>query len=123
MTVTPRTFATFIGSVLAVIGFFALILPISIDDRYGTTDCGSALIASETVKGADMGRDLGTAMAGLPRTSGPSLVNQCSDALGSRRMWAWPLFGIGLIAVFGAQLVRTEDKPAAPVDEQDATQP
>lgn len=89
-SVSPRQFIVAVGVVLAVIGAIALVLPVSADALtlygYETVDCGPSSAPSGPV-------------------SGPG-VAACSDALSDRRIWAIPLFALGLIAAIGGATVR-----------------
>lgn len=91
MTITPRQFIITVGVLMALAGLVFLSLPISaVSDSglFGASEisCGSAL-ADET-----------SALGGDP-------LAQCRDAVGDRRMWAWPLGLIGVVAILGAAFV------------------
>jgi hypothetical protein len=94
---TPRQAAALLGGLMALAGLIALSLPISADydsDFLGdmTADCGSALSSNIDTLGGDP-------------------EDACEDAVGTRRMWAWPLGIVGVVVFFGVALVTSPRSP------------
>lgn len=91
MTITPRIFVAAVGVAMALAGLVFLTLPITaVSDSglFGASEisCGSALADNTSALGGDP-------------------LAQCRDAVGGRRMWAWPLGLVGVVAILGAAFV------------------
>jgi hypothetical protein len=111
--VSIRTFGAVLGAVLAVVGFIALVLPVSVDGLRAGQSCGTAMRgASATARAVDAGRSFYEEVNGVDLGYGESLVSRCEDALGTRQAWAWPLLGVGVVALLGGIFVRPT-RPAA----------
>lgn len=98
MTITPRQFATILGSLLLLGGLLFLMLPVSADydaDMFGqqSADCGATFAPEDRYSGE------------------PAEV--CDDAIGTRRAWAWPVTAVGLVALAGGLLIRPAREAAA----------
>ncbi|GAB2964535.1 hypothetical protein [Saccharothrix stipae] len=96
-----RTYVFIVGGLIATIGFFALLAPVS-------TRQGSAL-------GLEV--ECGTGFAMLDKQAygnTPGWRATCEDATGTRRAWAWPLLIGGLLVGAGGFVVRVKpEEPAA----------
>lgn len=91
MSVTPRQFATILGSLLLLGGLLFLMLPVSADYDAGmfgdqSVDCGATFAPDDRYSGE------------------PAEV--CDDAIGARRAWAWPVTAAGLVILAGGLLIR-----------------
>lgn len=91
---SPRQFTALVGTLLGVVGFFALLWPVN--------------VTSDGLLGLDIECGSGFAMLDeKPIGGGSDWRSTCEDAVDSRRMWAWPLLVGGLVVCAGAGFVQT----------------
>lgn len=110
---STRIFAAAVGAALAIVGFVALALTITVT---GGISCGNGLAESTA---AAESADASTAVAGAlegfavdPSQENPTLA-ACDSAVNSRRAWAWPLVGVGVVVAAGAGIVGRRPRSAA----------
>lgn len=104
-TITPRQGIVALGIALAAIGLLALVLPVSAEGAdiwlggYTSIDCGSAAYPA-----------------------GPAGDAGCREALSDRRSWALPVGLLGLVAVIGGVMVRSEQQQSdtQPLEDEDS---
>lgn len=113
MTVTPRLFARIVGGLLVLGALIALILPASIDDGSDNVSCGNAFSGVDKNVGyRDAGKEIADAMyPGFADDDPVTLEEQCGDAIGTRRVWGWPIAGIGLVALAGSFVQAAPRRP------------
>ena len=104
-SISPRTFVKIVGSLLFLIGFIGLAIPVHVEGK-------DYLVGEqETFK-------CGDAVDGFSESAlfmSDEAVSDCHDAIDVRRAWTWSLIGLGVVAVAGAYLVRApEQSPSAP---------
>jgi hypothetical protein len=78
---TPRRFIGLVAGLLLAIGALGLVIGVSADSLYGTQPCGNGLAAF------------------------PNNSQACTSAVLTRRLWAWPVAGVGAIGLIGAVLI------------------
>lgn len=94
-TITPRQAVAALGVLLAIAGAIALLLPVNVHtDEYSV-----------------FGTEVQEVSCGIALTA-PGDQPSCAEAAGDRRLWAWPLAIIGVLAVAGAVLVQSPTRPA-----------
>lgn len=107
---SPKIFAAVLGGLMLAIGFFALVLPITVDDAGESVSCGSGFGGLSRDAGLrDAGRDIGAAMYGT--TSDSDLAGECEDAVGARQTWGWPVGAVGAVVLVGALLIQLPTRP------------
>ncbi|HEV7977276.1 hypothetical protein [Amycolatopsis sp.] len=106
-----RLLAGLIATALLVIGVVALTGTVTMDDAWRATfDCGSA-VNPDSREAIYFGTadDYFKTLTGAPARSTSSVTTYtaaCRDAVTGRRLWAWPLTGLGVLGVLGALLAR-----------------
>ncbi|GAB3461811.1 hypothetical protein [Actinophytocola sediminis] len=108
ITLTPRRFATLLAGAGLLLGLILALVPVhvaSLDEgRASSVSCGNAIGGVETPLLTD---DLGDA--------GPTViatyVGTCQDAIGTRMLFAWPMFFAGMIGIVWLGAVRREPLP------------
>jgi hypothetical protein len=119
--VSPKMFAAVLGGIMLAIGFFALALPITVDDTADSVSCGSGFGGlSNDAEMRDLGHDIGATMYGTASDS--DLGGQCTDAISTRRAWGWPVGGVGAVVLLGALLIK-QPGPQRPAPAASAATP
>lgn len=103
----PKAIASLTGTLLAVVGFVVLLLPVSIESTGGTSiPCGSGLASNS--RDADLygtGQTTGT-RAG---TYASTYVDQCAGAVAGRRWIGWPLIVLGVAGLAAGMVLAAQD--------------
>jgi hypothetical protein len=107
-----RTLAGMVATFALVIGAFGLLSKASINDDHGhSITCGNTFATGRDHLAEAFNR--GASQSNL--TTGLSIayryVQDCRDAISTRRTWAWPLTGVGVIGLIGALTVRNGKMP------------
>jgi hypothetical protein len=117
---SPKMFAARLGGLMFAVGFVALVLPITVDDAGSSVSCGSGFSGlSSEAEMRDAGHDLGATMYGT--TSDSNLKGECSDAIGTRKAWGWPVGAVGAVVVLGGLLIKQPGPPQPASGAGDAT--
>lgn len=112
LTISPRTFTTWLGAALAVVGLLLLlVLPVSASVDGVSVGCGTGLSASRGAANKDATADYSAAFDGLPGHS-TTFEDACAAARSARAPWGWVLVGAGGVVLAGARLVRWSGQPA-----------
>jgi hypothetical protein len=112
-----RAFIAILGALATLAGIVALFWTVYAYPYASTptkgVGCGNAVAASyydaehahrvDQLTGA-MLADAGTAYSYSPTSADP--VAECRSAITTQRVWAWPLFGIGLVTLIAAAAIR-----------------
>ncbi|WP_344415053.1 hypothetical protein [Amycolatopsis minnesotensis] len=108
----PRLLAGLVATALLVTGIIALASTITAapDGRGLVVRCGSAFAPDDSQANLfAKARELDAELTGnRPELGGPGAIYAwaCDDAIGMRRLWAWPLAGIGALGLVAAVAVR-----------------
>lgn len=100
-TVKAGRIAVFVvGAVLALVGIIGLARDVSIVAT-DPVSCGNGFSADYTAVDSQAAS---YAYAGMNSFDERTLRDECNDALSDRRVWAWPVTGLGALLTGGAVL-------------------
>ncbi|WP_020667485.1 hypothetical protein [Amycolatopsis nigrescens] len=97
-----RVLFALLAGALLVTGVVCLALPVAVDLSRSTVTCGTGFSTDTErlelfTRAGELNRELGVSSAP------PAAVEfACEDALMIRRLWAWPLLGLGAIGLLSA---------------------
>jgi hypothetical protein len=108
ITLTPRRFAAVLAGAGMLLGLILALVPVhvaSLDDAEATSvSCGNTIGGVETPLLADgLGNDEPSVLA--------TYVGTCQDAIGTRLLFAWPMFFAGMIGIAWLGVVRRDPLP------------
>ncbi len=96
-----------IAGVVLVLGIVLVLVPTSVSGGVG---CGSALAPDTTsASAAEFGEGLEDVYAGGDGSDTGGYVAACEDRVSTQRFIAFPIIGIGALALLFLALSRTED--------------
>ncbi|GLZ34879.1 hypothetical protein Lesp02_70660 [Lentzea sp. NBRC 105346] len=104
---SPRLYIAITGGVLAVVGFFALLFPVTL--------ASDSLI----IESIECGNGFGM-VSEKPIGAPDNWRTTCDSAVSTRQGWSWGLLGVGVLTTAGGLFVRTTP---AKRDEGSPTQP
>lgn len=108
ITLTPRRFASLLAGAGLLLGLVLGLAPVhvaSLDEaRASSVSCGNTVGGVETPL---LTQDLGDAGPAVVAT----YVGTCQEAIGTRLVFAWPMFFAGMIGVVWLGVVRREPLP------------
>ena len=108
ITLTPRRFAGVLAVAGLLLGLVLALVPVhvaSLDDSRATTaSCGNTIGGVETPL---LTRDLGSTEPEVVAT----YVGTCQEAIGTRLLFAWPMFFAGMLGIVWLGVVRREQLP------------
>ncbi len=103
---SPRRIVLALGVAALLIGFIALLVPVSASDgNGGSINCGTGL--SSDLSAAQDANNRSVASVPILNEVVPHIdyVAQCQSELSARRSWAIPLAALGAVAAGGAMLM------------------
>jgi hypothetical protein len=108
--VSIRWFIGIVGAVLVVAGLVFLNLPVNVTDSIGTSvPCGTpwnTSTADKAQRDYSVSREADS-LLGREVGSPPD----CTSALATRQMWAYPILIAGGLVTLGAAVVRSPNRP------------
>ncbi|RZQ59855.1 hypothetical protein [Amycolatopsis suaedae] len=111
---SPRQFAALVAAALLIAGIIGLSVTVTATTATNrSVECGTGWAESSA---STFQSDLADAMFADARgtASRGNAESVCEEATTDRRLWAWPLVGLGAIGLFGALVVRRErEEPTA----------
>lgn len=108
ITLTPRRFAGVLAVAGLLLGLVLALVPVhvaSLDDSRATTvSCGNTIGGVETPL---LAGDLGNTEPSIVAT----YVGTCQEAIGTRLLFAWPMFFAGMLGIIWLGVVRRDPLP------------
>ena len=108
ITLTPRRFAAVLAGAGFLLGLLLALVPVhvaTLDTEQATSvSCGNTIGGVETpLLAQDLGNEEPSVLA--------TYVGTCQDAIGTRLLFAWPMFFAGMIGIVWLGVVRRDPLP------------
>ncbi len=112
-----KVFVAVLGGAVALVGVLALAWPVSVTGSGGPADqvtCGTGFTGlSESPGNRDSRVEIDAEQSGVfAGTGAASYEAKCSNEIGARRTWAWPVGLVGVVIVVGALVLRATQHPS-----------